>query len=143
MDQLPTMVAMYKVIPWAFLTSFAGTVLFDVSQLQGPVYSELPRSTTLWVLISCSMAFLVNYSAILVAGKSSALTYTLLGQFKLCVIIAMGMIFFDATPTPKGLLGVTIALTMIFVYSFVTLRDQAQVNLHSVQSSEREPAAKS
>lgn len=55
-------------------------------------------------------AFFVNWSGFLVMGACSALTHTLLGQLKACVIILGGFLVFAQRYPPKAIAGASVAV---------------------------------
>ena len=60
--------------------------------------------------ISCVFALGVNISNYLVIGKTSPLTYQVLGHLKTILIIVLGFIFFNKQPDYRNVLGIVIAM---------------------------------
>lgn len=128
-SDMDTLGIMYKVIPFALLATVLCALVKEGKQFFSSFNAFVSREhpeVLFWIMVSCLCAFLINYSAIMIAGKSSGLTYTLLGQVKLCLSIAMGMLFFDAPPTWSSVCGVSFAVLMVIIYSFVALREQTE-----------------
>lgn len=73
--------------------------------------------TVAMVLVSAALAFLVNLSIFLVIGKTSPVTYNVLGHFKLCVILSLGFVFFGDPITFKNITGIVLTLTGVFWYT--------------------------
>merc|ERR1712187_1058900 len=86
---------------------FGATLLLDVAlpSLKGKML--LPdkgllehsfRSSTdiAWIALCCGLAVLMNLSTYGLIGKTSPVTYQVIGQFKTCLIVGFGYIFFDA-----------------------------------------------
>ncbi|EAN85729.1 hypothetical protein C3747_211g65 [Trypanosoma cruzi] len=69
------------------------------------------------ILLSGFVAFIVNLSIFLVIGKTSPVTYNVLGHFKLCVILLIGHVFFDGPMGSKRFLGVLLTLVGVFWYT--------------------------
>lgn len=69
-----------------------------------------------WVILSALLAFLVNLSLFLVIGRTSPVSYNVLGHTKLCVILLGGYLLFGDAASPKNLVGVACALIGIFWY---------------------------
>jgi solute carrier family 35 protein E3 len=44
-------------------------------------------SSIFWIILSACLAFFVNLSTFLIIGKTSPVTYNMVGHFKLCVIL--------------------------------------------------------
>lgn len=81
---------------------------------------ELPPSGTMMaILMSSLLAFLVNLSIFLVIGKTSPVTYNVLGHFKLSVIMTLGFVFFAAPIDPKNLMGIFVTLAGVFWYTHI------------------------
>lgn len=89
-----------------------------------------PCAETIWmILLSAVLAFLVNISIFLVIGKTSPVTYNVLGHFKLCVILSLGFIFFGAPVTAKNVSGILITLAGVFWYTQLKQREsEAKAN---------------
>ncbi len=77
------------------------------------------------ICLSSLLALLVNVSTFMIIGRMSALTYSVAGQAKMCLILVSGYILFDSK---KGLswlnvTGVSIAISGVIGYSFVKLAE--------------------
>lgn len=75
-----------------------------------------------WIVACCAIAVVMNISTYGLLGKTSPVTYQVLGQVKTCLIIGLGYVFFDAKVPPEWLLirftGVGIAVVGILSYAF-------------------------
>lgn len=71
--------------------------------------------------ISAFLAVLVNISTFLIIGRTSAVTYNVVGHCKLSLVLLCGYLFFDSILSLLNLTGVFVALTGICSYSYVTL----------------------
>jgi len=69
------------------------------------------------IVLSCLTAIAVNVSNYAVLSRISALSYTILGHFKTISILALGAILFDSAPGWKMLLGASLALGGVVLYS--------------------------
>ncbi|CAM9401263.1 unnamed protein product, partial [Laminaria digitata] len=69
------------------------------------------------VLLSCLLAFLVNLSTFLVIGRTSPVSYQVLGHLKLVVILLVGVTAYGESSSPTRLAGMAIALTGIVGYT--------------------------
>lgn len=69
------------------------------------------------IFISSVLAFLVNLSIFLVIGKTSPVTYNVLGHFKLTVILTLGFTFFGAPLDIKNIAGIVLTLAGVFWYA--------------------------
>jgi solute carrier family 35, member E3 len=79
---------------------------------------EMPSSDAMMaILVSSILAFLVNLSIFLVIGKTSPITYNVLGHFKLTVILLLGFIAFGASLDYRNVSGIIVTLTGVFWYT--------------------------
>eukprot|EP00656_Telonema_subtile_P028007 TRINITY_DN30243_c0_g1_i1.p1 TRINITY_DN30243_c0_g1~~TRINITY_DN30243_c0_g1_i1.p1 ORF type:complete len:134 (+),score=14.13 TRINITY_DN30243_c0_g1_i1:3-404(+) len=83
-----------------------------------------PNHILIGVLMSSLLAFLVNLSIFLVIGKTSPVTYNVLGHFKLSVIMTLGFVFFGAPLDPKNLFGIFVTLAGVFWYTHIKANGQ-------------------
>lgn len=89
------------------------------------VHYEYSVGTVVRILISCMFALGVNVSNYLVLGKTSPLTYQVLGHLKTVLILVLGFIFFNKTVDLRNVLGIVIAMAGVIAYTEVRRR-QAQ-----------------
>lgn len=69
------------------------------------------------VLLTCLLALGVNISNYLVLGKTSPLTYQVLGHLKTVLILVLGFVVFRYKAEPRALLGIVIALVGVIAYT--------------------------
>jgi len=87
-------------------------------------YYEFQFNAVALIMLSAVIAFGVNLSIFLVIGKTSPVTYNVVGHFKLCVILVSGFVVFKDPVTSLNLLGVLLTLSGIFVYTHLKLQEQ-------------------
>lgn len=91
----------------------------------GVLTREWSGEAWFFVLMSSVMAFAVNLSIFLVIGKTSPVTYNVLGHFKLCSVLGGGfLLFHDPVNSMQGL-GIVLTLVGIFAYTHVSLKEAA------------------
>jgi len=82
---------------------------------------EFHKDTVFWVVACCAIAVVMNTSTYALLGKVSPVTYQVLGQWKTCLIVGFGYVFFDAKAPPMWLAirfsGVAIAVVGILAYA--------------------------
>lgn len=75
----------------------------------------------LWIVACCCIAVVMNVSTYGLLGKTSPVTYQVLGQLKTCLIVGLGYVFFDVRAPPMWLAvrftGVGIAVVGILWYA--------------------------
>lgn len=62
------------------------------------------------VAISCVFALCVNISNYVVLGKTSPLTYQVLGHMKTILILVLGVVMFHKAVNLQNILGVVVAM---------------------------------
>ncbi|KAJ7515738.1 hypothetical protein O6H91_22G025500 [Diphasiastrum complanatum] len=111
---------MWKTTP---LTVFSLVALMPWLDPPGFLAFHWSFSNTVAILISAALGFLLQWSGALALGATSATTHVVLGQFKTCVILLGGFIFFHSNPGLKSLSGATMALSGMALYTFLNLRE--------------------
>lgn len=74
-------------------------------------------NTCLAITASAILAFVVNLSIFLVIGKTSPVTYNVLGHFKLTVILTMGFVVFGSPVDARNVAGILLTLSGVFWYT--------------------------
>ena len=85
-------------------------------------YDFMSGNVMYFILLSCLLAFLVNLSIFLTIGKTSPITYNVLGHFKLCVVTIGGTLIFNEDTNPRKITGVAVALFGITMYTYWKLQ---------------------
>ena len=88
------------------------------------------------LIIGSSLAFCVNLSVFLVIGRTSPITYNVLGHFKLVFVLAGGILLFDGDSNPKRLFGMGLTLLGVILYTFLKQRIQEQEEWDNSASSQ-------
>lgn len=70
------------------------------------------------ILLSCLIAVLVNFSTFLVIGKTSPVTYQVLGHLKTCLVLGFGYTLLHDPFTARNILGILIAIVGMGLYSY-------------------------
>jgi solute carrier family 35, member E3 len=78
--------------------------------------------TLLRIALSCVFALGVNISNYLVLGKTSPLTYQVLGHMKTILIILLGFVMFGKKPEIRNVLGIFVAMLGVVAYTEVKRR---------------------
>lgn len=69
-----------------------------------------------WMLLSCSVAILVNISQFMVLGRFTAVTYQVLGHSKTILVLLGGWLVFREIITPKQAGGMAMAVAGMVWY---------------------------
>lgn len=68
--------------------------------------------------MSCLIAVSVNFSTFLVIGKTSPVTYQVLGHLKTCLVLGFGYTLLHDPFTERNIIGITIAVFGMGLYSY-------------------------
>ncbi|GET88044.1 hypothetical protein, conserved [Leishmania tarentolae] len=79
--------------------------------------------TIIVIVFSSFLAFFVNISIFLVIGKTSPVTYNVLGHFKLCVILSLGFLFFGDNINARVFSGIVVTLFGVFWYTHLKMQE--------------------
>ncbi|KAF3555448.1 hypothetical protein F2Q69_00012222 [Brassica cretica] len=71
-----------------------------------------------FITLSCLIAVSVNFSTFLVIGKTSPVTYQVLGHLKTCLVLAFGYTLLHDPFTPRNIAGILIAVLGMLLYSY-------------------------
>ncbi|KAJ1418823.1 triose-phosphate transporter family-domain-containing protein [Ochromonadaceae sp. CCMP2298] len=88
------------------------------------------------ISLSCFFALGVNVSNYLVLGKTSPLTYQVLGHMKTVLILVLGFTVFNKPVDVRNVIGIVIAMVGVVAYTEVRRRDSTP-GLPVAQSSDR------
>ena len=100
--------------------------------VMAPLFDDIPamlrfRNTPMGVFrifLSCCFALGVNISNYLVLGKTSPLTYQVLGHLKTILILVLGFTVFEKPLDGRNCLGITIAMMGVISYTEIKRRQQ-------------------
>lgn len=77
--------------------------------------------SAMFILATGFVAFLVNVSIFLVIGKSSALSYNILGHAKTMVVLMSDFVLFGRPKTIKSTMGIFVTMVGVFWYTSLKL----------------------
>ncbi|KAJ0986921.1 hypothetical protein J5N97_005277 [Dioscorea zingiberensis] len=109
---------MWKTTP---VTIFFLLALMPLLDPAGVLLFDWNFSNTFAILTSALFGFLLQWSGALALGATSATTHVVLGQFKTCVIMLGGYLFFNSDPGAISLCGAVAALCGMSVYTYLNL----------------------
>ncbi|KAL5192464.1 UDP-xylose transporter 3 [Glycine soja] len=135
-----------KRIQFALSILLLGVGIATVTDLQlnalGSFLSFLAVITTcvaqiVFIILSCLISISVNFSTFLVIGKTSPVTYQVLGHLKTCLVLAFGYILLRDPFSWRNILGILIAMIGMILYSYYcTLENQQKTVEAASQSSQ-------
>jgi len=78
------------------------------------------------IILSCLISIAVNFSTFLVIGKTSPVTYQVLGHLKTCLVLAFGYIIVHDPFTWRNILGIMVAMVGMIMYSYYCVLESQQ-----------------
>jgi len=121
-----TLALMGAVLPFAICVQAAISPLVDPP---GILDFQWTPEAIFWIGLSGIFAFLVNLSGFLVMGNISALSHVLLGQLKTAIIMIGATILFGSKYTTIQLVGASVAVIAIILYSYITIKEENKNNI--------------
>lgn len=80
-----------------------------------------------FIILSCVIAVSVNFSTFLVIGKTSPVTYQVLGHLKTCLVLGFGYTLLHDPFTYRNIIGILVAMLGMGLYSyFCTLENKSK-----------------
>ncbi|KAL8144511.1 hypothetical protein V2J09_017543 [Rumex salicifolius] len=76
-----------------------------------------------FIILSCMISVSVNFSTFLVIGKTSPVTYQVLGHLKTCLVLAFGYTLLHDPFSWRNILGILVALGGMILYSYYCTRE--------------------
>lgn len=109
--------------PYQAALTGAAAFLFEVITLPTVLDYQFTTPSTSLILLSCFLAVAVNLCSFGLIGKTSAVTYQVVGHAKTCLILIFGFLLYPV-PASRGqllrnLAGIVIAMTGVIMYGRV------------------------
>jgi len=70
-----------------------------------------------WIILTCVLAMGVNYTTYLLVGKTSAVSFQVIGTLKTSLTFIVGIIMFREHPKPHQIIGIIMGLMGMVLYS--------------------------
>ena len=117
---------LHSIAPYQALLSGICALVFDFSGERNILTHEFQSGELVLIITSAFIAVLVNMSSMNLIGKTSPVSYQVVGHAKTCLILATGFFFMtDASNTLaliKNLSGVVVGLLGVFAYSYFKIK---------------------
>ncbi|RDX90100.1 UDP-xylose transporter 1, partial [Mucuna pruriens] len=84
-----------------------------------------------FIILSCLIAVSVNFSTFLVIGKTSPVTYQVLGHLKTCLVLGFGYTLLHDPFTGRNIIGILIAIFGMGLYSYFCTEENKKKQLAS------------
>ncbi|CAK9826763.1 Solute carrier family 35 member E3 [Anthophora retusa] len=123
----------------------SAVMLFFIVPFLEPVEQTFARSWSvvdiIMVVLSGIVAFFVNLTSYWIIGKTSPLTYNMVGHSKFCLLLLGGSLIFHETLAINQVIGITLTLVGIILYAHVKMKD-TQPAVPDYEETERKPLHK-
>ncbi|XP_034704619.1 UDP-xylose transporter 3-like [Vitis riparia] len=128
---------LYQSCPYQALTLFISGPFLDWFLTSQNVFAfKYTPQVLVFIVLSCLISVSVNFSTFLVIGKTSPVTYQVLGHLKTCLVLAFGYVLLHDPFSWRNILGILIALVGMVLYSYYCTREgQQKTSEASAQSS--------
>ncbi|XP_024967510.1 UDP-xylose transporter 3-like isoform X2 [Cynara cardunculus var. scolymus] len=129
---------LYQSCPYQALTLFIIGPFLDALLTNQNVFAfKYTPQVLAFIVLSCLISVSVNFSTFLVIGKTSPVTYQVLGHLKTCLVLAFGYVLLHDPFSWRNILGILVAVVGMVLYSYFCTRDaQPKANEASTQLSQ-------
>ncbi|KAL9233870.1 hypothetical protein vseg_008807 [Gypsophila vaccaria] len=128
---------LYQSSPYQAATLlFSGPFLDKLLTNENVFAFNYTTQVVFFIILSCSISVSVNFSTFLVIGKTSPVTYQVLGHLKTCLVLAFGYILLRDPFSWRNILGILIALVGMILYSYYCTRETQKKNQEPSQLSQ-------
>ncbi|KAH6788303.1 nodulin MtN21 /EamA-like transporter family protein [Perilla frutescens var. frutescens] len=92
-----------------------------------------------FIVLSCLISISVNFSTFLVIGKTSPVTYQVLGHLKTCLVLTFGYSLLRDPFSWRNVFGIMVALVGMLLYSYYCIQEnQSKAEETSAQNQRKE-----
>ncbi|XVE79778.1 hypothetical protein DITRI_Ditri14bG0083500 [Diplodiscus trichospermus] len=94
-----------------------------------------------FIILSCIISVFVNFSTFLVIGKTSPVTYQVLGHLKTCLVLTFGYTLLHDPFTDRNIVGILIAIFGMGLYSYFCTQENKKKQADPLVSQMKEKDA--
>ncbi|KAK6163853.1 hypothetical protein DH2020_000717 [Rehmannia glutinosa] len=129
---------LYQSCPYQAITLFITGPFVDGLLTNQNVFAfNYTPQVLAFIVLSCLISVSVNFSTFLVIGKTSPVTYQVLGHLKTCLVLAFGYVLLRDPFSWRNILGILIAMVGMVLYSYYcTAESQQKATAEAVQVSQ-------
>uniref|UniRef100_A0A5B6ZNF0 Sugar phosphate transporter domain-containing protein n=2 Tax=Davidia involucrata TaxID=16924 RepID=A0A5B6ZNF0_DAVIN len=129
---------LYQSCPYQAITLFIIGPFLDGLLTNKNVFAfKYTPQVLAFIVLSCLISVSVNFSTFLVIGRTSPVTYQVLGHLKTCLVLAFGYVLLRDPFSWRNILGILIAMVGMVLYSYYcTLESQQKASEASAQLSQ-------
>uniref|UniRef100_A0A0D9WD89 Sugar phosphate transporter domain-containing protein n=1 Tax=Leersia perrieri TaxID=77586 RepID=A0A0D9WD89_9ORYZ len=130
---------LYQSCPYQSLTLFLiGPFLDGFLTNQNVFAFDYTSQVVFFIVLSCLISVSVNFSTFLVIGKTSPVTYQVLGHLKTCLVLTFGYVLLHDPFSWRNILGILIAVVGMVLYSYFCTVETQQKNADVSQQQAKE-----
>ncbi|XP_026459553.1 UDP-xylose transporter 2-like [Papaver somniferum] len=121
---------LYQSCPYQAATLFIAGPFLDAFLTNQNVFAfKYTPQVSVFIVLSCLISVSVNFSTFLVIGKTSPVTYQVLGHLKTCLVLGFGYILLCDPFSWRNIAGIFVALVGMLLYSYCcTLESQLKAS---------------
>ncbi|KAK9664057.1 hypothetical protein RND81_14G016900 [Saponaria officinalis] len=120
---------LYQSAPFQATVLFVFGPLVDKFLTKKNVFAYTYSSIVVgFIILSCLIAVSVNFSTFLVIGKTSPVTYQVLGHLKTCLVLGFGYTLLHDPFTERNIIGISIAVMGMGLYSYFCSKESKKKN---------------
>ncbi|KAL3625762.1 UDP-xylose transporter 3 [Castilleja foliolosa] len=129
---------LYQSCPYQAITLFVTGPFVDGLLTNQNVFAfNYTPQVLAFIVLSCLISVSVNFSTFLVIGKTSPVTYQVLGHLKTCLVLAFGYCLLRDPFNWRNILGILIAMVGMVLYSYIcTVETQQKAIAEAAQLSQ-------
>lgn len=110
---------LYQSCPYQAITLFVFGPFLDGLLTNKNVFAfNYTPQVLAFIVLSCLISISVNFSTFLVIGKTSAVTYQVLGHLKTCLVLTFGYVLLHDPFSWRNILGILVAVVGMVLYSY-------------------------
>ncbi|XP_039017412.1 UDP-xylose transporter 1-like isoform X1 [Hibiscus syriacus] len=133
---------LYQSAPFQAAILFVSGPLVDQLLTKQNVFAHKYSPIVLaFIVLSCIISVSVNFSTFLVIGKTSPVTYQVLGHLKTCLVLAFGYTLLHDPFTDRNIIGILIAIFGMGLYSYFCTQENKRKQADSLGSQMKEKDA--
>ncbi|KAJ8768695.1 hypothetical protein K2173_023599 [Erythroxylum novogranatense] len=110
---------LYQSAPFQAAVLFVSGPLVDQFLTNKNVFAyKYSPIVSAFIILSCVISVSVNFSTFMVIGKTSPVTYQVLGHLKTCLVLAFGYTLLHDPFTMRNIIGILVAIFGMGLYSY-------------------------
>ncbi|KAL3650340.1 UDP-xylose transporter 2 [Castilleja foliolosa] len=105
---------------------------------------EYSPRVVVFIVLSCLISISVNFSTFLVIGKTSPVTYQVLGHLKTCLVLAFGYCLLRDPFSWRNIFGIMVAMAGMILYSYYCTQEnqvkaEEAATVNKIEEDETDP----